>query len=359
VRVAVLASSRFPIAEPFAGGLEAHVWHLTRQLKHRGHDVTLFAAPGSDDSLVADCLQVGQLALSPLARADVSMPAELAMEEHHAYLSLMIDLISGQAGTFDLIHNHSLHYLPIAMAPALDTPMVSTLHTPPTPWLESALQTGAGRRVRMIAVSEHTAAAWRHVTGPVSVVPNGVDVTCWQPGPGGGPLIWTGRIVPEKGADLAIEAAALAGRPLQLAGPIVDHGFFDRAIAPRLGPDVTYLGHLSQAALSAAVGRAGAALVTPRWNEPYGLVVAEALACGTPVAAFARGGIPEILTAECGRLVAADDVAALAAAIPAVLQLSRSAARDRATSTCSLEVMVDRYEAIYRELLPVKVARAS
>lgn len=359
MRVAVLASSRFPIAEPFAGGLEAHVWHLTRALKQRGHDVTLFAAPGSDDDLVADHLRVGRLELSALARADVSMPAELAMEEHHAYLSLMMDLISGRAGPFDLIHNHSLHYLPIAMAPALGTPMVSTLHTPPTPWLESALQIAAGGRVRMVAVSEHTAAAWRHVTGPISVVPNGVDTDRWQPGPGGGPLIWTGRIVPEKGPDLAIAAAELTGCRLQLAGPIVDRAFYDEAIAPRLGPDVSYLGHLPQDALSAAVGGASAALVTPRWNEPYGLVVAEALACGTPVAAFGRGGIPEIVTPACGRLVAADDVEALAAVIPAVLGLSRPAARDRATSACSLDVLVDRYEAIYRELLPVQVARAS
>jgi len=351
VRVAVIASSRFPVAQPFAGGLEAHVWHLTRQLRRRGHEVALFAAPGSDASFSADCLRVRPFRPSDLARTDVSMPPLLAMEEHHAYLTLMLGLINGEAGRFDLVHNHSLHHLPIAMAPALRTPMVSTLHTPPTPWLESALQVTAGSAVRLVAVSAHTAAAWRHVTGPVSVVPNGVDVALWGPGPGGGPLLWTGRMVPEKGPDLAIAAAALAGRPLHLAGPIVDRAFFDAEVAPWLGPTVRYLGHLSHAALAEAVGAASAVLVTPRWNEPYGLVVAEALACGTPVAAFARGGIPEILTEDCGRLVAADDVEALARAVPVVSGLSRAAARRRAVSACSLEAMVDRYESIYRELL--------
>lgn len=359
MRVAIIASSRFPIAEPFAGGLEAHVWHLTRQLERRGHVVTLFAAEGSDRSLAANCLRVGRVELSGKARADVSMPPQQVMQEHHAYLTLMMDLIGGRSGEFDLVHNHSLHYLPIAMAPALRVPMVSTLHTPPTPWLESALQTGAGTSVRFVAVSRHTARAWRHSVGRVSVVPNGVDTSVWHPGPGGGPLIWSGRLVPEKGADLAIAAAALAGRELQLAGPIVDYAFYDEAVAPHLGAAVTYLGHLSQQDLAAAVGRASAALVTPRWNEPYGLVVAEALACGTPVAAFARGGIPEILTEAAGRLVPADDVAALAAVIPTVVGLSRHAARARAISACSLESMLTRYERIYEEVLGIETARAS
>ncbi len=359
MRVAIIASSRFPIAEPFAGGLEAHVWHLTHQLVRRGHRVTLFAAPGSDRSLAADLLKVGQATFSRHARADVSMPPQLAMEEHHAYLTLMLDLMGGRAKEFDLVHNHSLHYLPIAMAPGLSIPMVSTLHTPPTPWLESALQTGAGSGVRFVAVSAHTARSWRHATGPVSVVPNGVDVSLWRPGPGGGPLIWSGRIVREKGPDLAIDAAARAGRPLLLAGPIVDRRFYDEEIAPKLGRGVRYLGHLSQRELAVAVGRASAALVTPRWNEPYGLVVAEALACGTPVAGFDRGGLPEIVTESTGRLVPADDASALASAVPTVIGLSRRAARARAVSACSLQSMIGRYEGIYRDVLRTATACAS
>ncbi|MEJ7702694.1 MAG: glycosyltransferase [Geodermatophilaceae bacterium] len=359
MRVAVIASSRFPISEPFAGGLESHVWHLTRQLKRRGHRVTLFAAPGSDRELSANCLSVSRLVLGRQARADVSMPPLVAMEEHHAYLGLMLELMGDRANEFDLVHNHSLHYLPIAMAPALRTPMVSTLHTPPTPWLESAMQIGPKSNIRFVAVSAHTARAWRHTAGPVTVVPNGVDVSLWRPGPGGGPLIWSGRIVREKGVDLAIAAAALAGMPLQVAGPIVDRAYYDEEVAPHLGTGVTYLGHLSQRELAVAVGRAGAALVTPRWNEPYGLVVAEALACGTPVAAFSRGGIPEIVTSDSGRLVAADDVAALAAVIPTVLGLSRQAARARAVTACSLETMIARYEVIYREVLGTAAAQAS
>jgi glycosyltransferase involved in cell wall biosynthesis len=210
----------------------------------------------------------------------------------------------------------------------------------------------AGRRppIRFVAVSRHTAAAWGPVAGPIEVVPNGVDLLRWTPGPGGGPLVWSGRIVPEKSPHLAIEAARAAGLPLQLAGPVVDHGYFDREIAPRLGDGVQYLGHLAQQALAATVGAASAALVTPDWDEPYGLVVAEALACGTPVAAFDRGGVPEVLTPECGRLVPGGDVPALAVAVREATTLSRTAARERAVTACSVESMAVAYEEIYHSL---------
>ncbi|WP_200944457.1 glycosyltransferase [Geodermatophilus sp. Leaf369] len=361
LRIALIASSRFPIAEPFAGGLEAHVWQLTRSLAARGHDVTLFAGPGSDPSLGAESLPVRTVEVSPAARADVSMGPEVFLEDHHAYLSLMMELTGARAHDFDLVHNHSLHYLPIAMAPALRVPMVSTLHCPPTPWLESALQSGTPSPVHLVAVSGHTARAWSGVAGvrqPVGVVPNGVDLTRWVAGPGGGPLIWSGRIVPEKGTHLAVQAALAAGRELQIAGPVIDHGYFERTIEPFLGLGVTHLGHLGQDELAAAVGRASVALVTPCWDEPYGLVVAEALACGTPVVAFARGGIPEVLTPAVGRLVPAGDVAALAAAIPEAEGLSRAAARERARTHCSVDTMVTRYEQLYASLVSAGVTAA-
>ena len=98
------------------------------------------------------------------------------------------------------------------------------------------------------------------------------------------------------------------------------------------------------------VGDASAALVTPCWDEPYGLVVAEALACGTPVCAFARGALPELLPEECGILVEPGDIAGLAAAVAAAPSLSRDAARRHAVRTCSLERMVDRYADLYGSL---------
>jgi glycosyltransferase involved in cell wall biosynthesis len=351
LRIVLIGSSRFPIRQPFAGGLEAHVWHLARALVAHGHQVSLFAAPGSDPGLGNRTLAVRHLALSDAARSDSCMPAATFMAEHHAYLTLMLQLARSGAEHFDLVHNHSLHHLPVAMAPTLPLPMLTTLHTPPTPWLESALDAAPGAGTKLAAVSRHTAAAWQDTADEIAVVPNGIDTRRWPTGPGGPHLVWFGRITPEKGTHLALAAARRAGMPLVLAGPISDRSYFAEQVAPLLRGNARYAGHLSQDALARLVGRSAAALVTPQWDEPYGLVVAEAMACGTPVVAFDRGGISELVAAHAGRLVPAGDVAAMAAAIPEAIRLSRGRIRRHASRRCSLTATVNGYQRLYRQIL--------
>lgn len=344
MRIGIVASARFPVREPFAGGLEAHTWSLAQGLKARGHDVTVFAAPGSDPELGVRELAVRYPIISAAARADVSMSPEWWLQEHHAYLSLMLELADAD---LDVVHNNSLHYLPVAMAASLAAPVVTTLHTPPTPWLESAIQAPARCPVTFAAVSAHTARAWRHVVPDATVVRNGIDVDRWRQGPGGGPAVWSGRVVPEKGAHLAAQAAARAGVPLRLAGPLLDTAYFEQQVRPLLGGGIEYVGHLRTDELVELVGHAGASLVTPCWQEPYGLVVAESLACGTPVAGFARGALPELVDNSHARLVAPDDVPALAEALLEAMELDRDEVRAQAVATCSVEVMVDGYELLY------------
>lgn len=351
LRIALIASNRFPISEPFAGGLEAHVWHLTRALARQGHEVVLFAADGSDPDLGCATMSVARLALSPAALGDPSMSAEAFMIDHHAYLTLMMRLSDPNAAAFDVIHNHSLHHLPVAMAPLLSTPMLTTVHTPPTPWLESAVSATGAEATRFVAVSRHTAAAWQHVIGDMSVVPNGVDSRCWPLGAGGRSLVWFGRLTPEKGTHLAIAAARRARLPLNIAGPVADAAYFAKWIAPELDEDIRYLGHLDQLALAELVGASAAALVTPMWDEPYGLVVAEAMSCGTPVVAFARGGVPEIVDLLAGRLVRPGDIEAMAAAVPHVLALDRERVHQHALVRCAASAMVDGYLNLYRAMI--------
>jgi len=353
LRIAIIADSRHPVAEPFAGGLESHVWHLTTALRRRGHEVSLFAGPGSDPRLATRLLTAARVRLSAAARRDPSMPEQTWMHDHHAYLELMLRLGGELADSFDVIHNHSLHYLPVAMASMVRTPMVMTLHTPPTPWLESAIRAAETSAIRFVAVSQYTADAWSAVTPDVPVIRNGVPRAHWPAGKGGRELIWFGRLTEEKAPHLAISAAVQAGGALRIAGPVHDQAYFERFVEPLLGGQVSYLGHLPQAALALEVGRSAATLVTPMWDEPYGLVVAESLSCGTPVAAFARGGIPEIITSDCGEVVAGGDVKALAAAAHRVVRLSRASAVRRATDFCSIERMVDSYLETYKESLAV------
>jgi glycosyltransferase involved in cell wall biosynthesis len=354
LRICLIASSRFPIAEPFAGGLEAHTYALASALIHRGHEVTLYAAPGSDPGLGVETLDVEEFEASPRARRDVAAPPDTFMREHHAYLSLMLDLQRWGRDRFDVVHNNCLHHLPVAMSRALVIPVVTTLHTPPTPWLESAMRLAAPDTTA-VAVSDATARQWEG-TVSAGVIRNGVDVGQWQEGEGGDRAVWFGRLVPEKGPHLAIDAARRAGIGLVLAGPLHDQGYFETEIAPRLGPDVRYAGHLSGDPLRRLVASSRVAVVTPCWDEPYGLVAAEAMASGTPVAAFARGGLVEIVTETSGRLSAPGDVPALAAAISDAALLPRGAVRRHAESELSIERMVDDYEQLYVSLSGMRVA---
>ncbi len=353
MHVVLIAAARFPLAEPFAGGLESLTWHLCRGLRVRGVAVTVFAGPGSDPALDARELTTRPLVLSSAARQDVSMAPEAWLAEHHAYLQLMLEL--QQRDDVDVIHNNSLHHLPVAMAGAALAPMVTTLHTPPTPWLEPAVSIADDPRSRYVAVSDHTRRAWSHVVD-ADVVLNGVDVERWWEGRGGDALAWVGRLVPEKAPHLAIDIARAAGRRVRLAGPIGDSEYVDAMVRPRLGPDAEYLGHLDTTGLRALVGSSAATLVTPVWDEPYGLVAAESLACGTPVVAFARGGLPEVLTTDVGRVVAPDDVAAAAEAVDEAVRLSRAACRAHAVRACSIDRMVDEYLRVYGSMRTLRGA---
>lgn len=345
LRVAVIGPARFPLVEPFAGGLEAHTHALVLGLRRRGHEVTVFAAPGSDPDLEPVELAVGAFHSSPAARADLGAPPETWMREHHAYLDLMLGLRRRVARRFDVVHDNSLHHLPIAMADLLDEPVVTTLHTPPVPWLESAAAL-AGDRHGFVAVSAATARSWRHAVH-AEVVPNAVDTGAWYAGPGGRRALWSGRLVPEKAPHEAVLAARAAGVAIDLAGPVLDHGYFEQRVRPLLAEDARYLGHLGRRALRRVAAHSCVAVVTPAWEEPFGLVAVEALASGTPVAAYARGALPEILAPGVGALAAPGDVASLADAITAAARLDRRAAREHAVRHYSHDVMLAAYERVY------------
>ncbi|GJE56858.1 MULTISPECIES: glycosyltransferase family 4 protein [Methylobacterium] len=346
MKIAILAHLKHPIAQPYAGGLEMHTHLLTRTLQRRGHTVTLFAAHGSDPALDLHtvCTPTGEAFADPVKALAVDA-AEFA-----AYTEMMAAVARGG---FDLVHNNSLHDLPLRASRGLGVPMVTALHTPPFASLAAGVA-AAFPRMTFAAVSKSLAQEWRVLVPHAHVIGNGIDLSIFRfrAEPTEPPYaFWSGRIVPEKGLHLAIDAARLAGLPLTFAGPRTDIAYWTKDIAPRLGPDLTDLGHLSHGALAEHLGRATVALVTPRWEEPFGLVVAEALSCGTPVAAFARGALPDLIARSCGRCARADDVADLARAIGEAIRLDRQACRACGEALFDVETMTDRYEALYHSIL--------
>lgn len=340
LRIGVIGHIQFPIRQPFAGGLEAFTHDVVLGLRQRGHDVTLFARDAS-----AEVLQVVPIIEHQCLPITSS---EGYVAEHHAYMGLMQRMDS--LG-FDVVFNNALHYVPPTMAGLMKTPMLTVLHTPPFFELINAY---SHRHVagRFCTVSTANALSWQHLIPDCAVIPNGIDLDLWAPSPAppGDHAIWFGRLVPEKGPHLAIEAARQAGMEIYVAGTMADDDYFRQSIEPLLGPKVHHLGHLNHDQLAKAVACAKVALVTPCWDEPFGLVVAEALACGTPVAGFDRGAIPHLITPDTGVVVAANDVNALAAGLLEAAGKSRQACRALAEEHWGYDLMLSRYEALLHEV---------
>ncbi len=350
MKIAVVGLLHNPIAQPFAGGMESHTWWLAKRLIDRGHQVTLFASGDSDPSLGLAPCNISALAMHP--------PRQTELERYscnkQAYNNVIRQL---QQGSFDIIHNNALYPFLLSKANELPAPMLSVIHATPYEALVSALRAAVAQdiaqKLKAVVVSGSLANEWKDIM-PLDVVYNGIDVDSWPFAPEAptAQALWYGRIVPEKAPHLAVEAALKAKYDINVAGPISDEQYFKEKLEPLLANDrVHYLGHLSHQEIQRALSQASVFVNTPRWQEPYGIVYAEALASGTPVAAFARGAAEEILTERCGVTVKGESVEQLAAAIQAAATLSRKDCRSRAESFCNIDSMIDSYERIYHQLL--------
>lgn len=350
----MFATSRHPIVEPYAGGQESHTALLARSLRNRGHRVRLYARTGTDDSLADEVVPYPDLPpLSEVAALDPQLPEPEFLRDHAAFTAAVVDLLAHP--DVDIVHNQSLHFLPLAFSSVLPAPLVTTLHTPPFPWMELGVAL-ASPDAAYVCVSRASAHDWSTLPAPAQIIRNGVDDDGQGHGEGGEDPIWVGRLTPDKGCDLAIRAARRAGRGLRIVGPVSDSTWFDEIIAPELDGHVRYLGHLSHADLATLVRASSALLVTPRWDEPFGLVAAEAATWGTPVVALDRGGLGEFVRPEIGVLVSpggGDErvVEGLRDGLSAALALCRQEVRRAALRELGADRMVAAYEKLYGDLI--------
>ncbi|WAC69773.1 glycosyltransferase [Microbacterium sp. SL75] len=346
LRVLVVAPSRYPLRQPHAGGLEATVWDRVRWLRSRGHQVTLCAAEGSDflDDVPEFRLPAPEWT-RPEHSSDTEYPRGYA-EAVDAAFDAARDRLIADRHHFDVVDNHSLHPAPIRWSVEADIPVVTTLHTPPLEALLEAAAEVSEASHRFVAVSQATARAWSVEGVDAFVFPNGVDTDQWIRGAGGPSWVWSGRVVPEKAPHLAIEAAREADAHIVLAGRIGDVDYFEQEIVPRLGVHARYVGPLHQADLCRLVGSSAVALVTPMWEEPFGLVIAEALATGTPVAAFDIGGVSEVLAGMPGSAtVMPGDIVALG---KAAAHLAAEGVREPLTRVWTRQAAVRQHSLAHR-----------
>src|SRR5277367_1320978 len=307
---------------------------LTEALVARGIDVTLFA---TQDSLTAG--RLAGVCPAPYSE-DPSIDAKV-------WEILHVANVFQQAGQFDLIHNQA-DFVPLAFSRLIETPMVTTIHGFSSERILPAFKAYEDR-AHYVAISN---ADRRSDLRYAATIHHGIRLEDFPFDPyGSEDLLFFGRIHPDKGAAEAIAAACQAGRRLVMAGIIQDRAYHDAHVAPALdGGAVVYRGPVGGTARTQALGSARALLHLINFEEPFGLSVVEALACGTPVIATRRGSMPELIRDGLdGFLI--ESVEGAVNCVKRAETLDRKAIRDSAIARFSVDRMVDEYLAVYRQIL--------
>jgi glycosyltransferase involved in cell wall biosynthesis len=332
VKLAMLAPVAWRTPPRHYGPWESVASLLTEGLVRRGVEVTLFATL---DSVTAAALD----GVCPHGYAEDPGMDGRVWEALHVSHAL------ARSDEFDLVHNH-LDWLPLAFGEHARAPMVTTIHG----------FSGAGilpaytrSRSAFVAISESD----RHAgLDYAATIPHGIDLTALPySGRPGEQLVSFGRIHPDKGTADAIEIARRAGRRLVICGIVQDERYFADEVAPHVDGDrVVYLGSVGPERRAEVLGAATALLHPIHFDEPFGLSVVEAMACGTPVIAYRRGSMAEVIDEGVTGYLAAGAESA-AAAVPAAAALERAAVRARAAVRFGADRMVEDYLRVYDALL--------
>ena len=259
--------------------------------------------------------------------------------------------VAARGEPFDVVHDHC-GFAALAMANRIDTPLVHTLHGAFT--ADTApFYARHGHKAALVGISRAQISSAPPGLGPIDSIPNPIDLRDWPLRERKGDyLLWIGRMTPEKGPHRAIAAARAVDVPLILAGVIQpgQQAFFDREVAPHIdGARVTFLGEIGGPAKRSLFARARGLLMPVRWNEPFGMVMVEALACGTPVIAFPEGAVGELVVdGRTGFLV--DDERAMTTAIGRLPRIAPRDCRAWVREHCDVEVVATAYERTYRSV---------
>ena len=337
MRIALIAPPFIPVPPVTYGGTELFVAQLGQGLHARGHDVIVYA---NGESRVTCPLKWRY----PRAQWPIAEPAaaQLKNADHTAWA------MHDASMSADLLHINDAVAVPLTTF--LSQPVVSTLHHPHEPVL-SALYTKYPA-IHYVAIS--AAQARREPMQQVHVVHHGLELSKYRMrAQKDDYVLFLGRLAPCKGAHSAVEAALRAGVHLKLAGEIqpMFQPYWEEKVRPYLGPDIEYVGEADLARKNKLLSRARALLFPIEWQEPFGLAMIEAMACGTPVLAFAGGSVEEIVRDGVNGWICRD-AADMAERIVS-LDIAAESCRAWAERHFSSEVMVDRYLEIYEHAMGV------
>lgn len=321
------------------GGTERVVYALTEELVQRGHNVTLFA---SGDSITSAKLS----SIFPRALREANVK-DLYGANHLTLLN--IGTAYDRQGEFEVIHDHT-GPLALPTANLATTPTLITMHGPFTPEVRKLLRTLRNPGITTISNSQGFAAADINHLGTVY---NGLNMEHYPfSATPGDYLLFVGRICMEKGAHFAVTVAQELDMPLIMAAKVdsVDRGYFQSFIEPWLSDRIQWVGEVDEEKRNELMAGARCFLHPVTWREPFGLTLIEAQACGSPVVAFNKGSIPEIVEHGVTGFVV-EDIEEMVDAVSKIETINRAACRERALSRFSAKTMTDGYEAAYLKMM--------
>jgi glycosyltransferase involved in cell wall biosynthesis len=337
MRIAQIAPLIEAVPPKLYGGTERVVSFLTEELVALGHDVTLFASGDSTTSAKLDAAWPRALRLDTGIRD--SMGPQILLLEH----------VYSRKDEFDILHFH-LDYFPASLFARQDVPFVTTLHGRlDLPELKPVYAGLPAQNLISISNSQRLPLPEGNF---IATVQHGLPVNLLMPEPGGKDYVaFLGRICPEKRPDRAIRIARAAGEQLKLAAKVdrVDEAYFQAEIAPMLGLDANLVGEINDAQKSAFLSGAKALLMPIDWPEPFGLVMIEAMACGTPVIAYNHGSVPEILEDGITGFIVSNEAEAVEA-LRRVDSLDRDKIRARFEARFTARRMAQDYVEVYESL---------
>ena len=338
MRIAQIAPLTEAVPPKLYGGTERVIAWLTEELVALGHDVTLFASGDSHTSARLEAIWPRALRLDTSVRDPMGL--------HMA----MLEQVRRQSDQFDVLHFH-LDYYPFSLFSRQTTPFITTLHGRlDLPEHQPVFTTFSSMPVISISNSQRRPVPQ---AGWVKTIYHGLPADLLTPKPvRPSYLAFLGRISPEKSVDRAIRIAERCGLPIKIAAKVdkADRDYFEEQIRPLMSlPFVEYLGEINDAQKPEFLSGAIALLVSIDWPEPFGLVMIEAMACGTPVIAFNRGSVPEIVEDGLTGFIVEDETSAVGA-VGQLSTLSRERVRARFDERFTARRMANEYLAVYRQL---------
>jgi glycosyltransferase involved in cell wall biosynthesis len=339
MRIAVIAPPWVPVPPPLYGGIEVVVDRLAVGFQRAGHDVLLYTTGDST------CPVPRAWALEVSEGQRIGMAVPEIRHVMHAYETVR---------DFDIVHDHTVMG-PVYAEHVTNQPVVTTIHGPFNTELTEIYERIADR-VPIIAISHAQHKPVPHI--PIGrVIHHGVDTEDFPIGAGGGGYcLFLGRMSPDKGAHRAVVAAEKAGVPLVMIGKMREaweFEYFETYVKPELSDDIQYLGEVPHEQKIELLANASAMLFPIRWNEPFGMVMIEAMACGTPVVAFPEGAAPEVVDhGRTGFLV--DSEEEMADAIGRLGEINRADCRAAVEGYFSTERMVAEHIGLFEDILAAR-----